>query len=183
MNVLDAIKDRTSYRGSYKNTAVPRENLVKILEAGLAAPSGCNAQTTSLIAVDDAALMHKLHEFIPTESTKIAPVMIFVLTQKICTYGNTCYNIQDYSAAIQNMLLAILDLGYQTCWYEGIVTGVPPSGDKTDTLGRKLANILGVPEDYELVCYLPVGIADQDVTPRNKKSFEERAWFNGFKTI
>jgi len=182
MNVLDAIMDRTSYRGSYKNTAVPREDLVKILEAGLAAPSGCNAQSTSLIAVDDVDLMNKLHEFIQMKFAKTAPAMIFVLTQKIYPYGDKCYNVQDYSAAIQNMLLATLDLGYQTCWYEGIITGVSPSGERADTIGRQLANILGVPEDYELVCYLPIGIAEQDVSYRNKKSFEERAWFNGFKT-
>lgn len=31
---------RRSYRGKYKNQPVPREDLQKILEAGLAAPSG-----------------------------------------------------------------------------------------------------------------------------------------------
>ncbi len=38
---------RRSYRGKYKNQHVPREVLQKILEAGLAAPSGCNKQATS----------------------------------------------------------------------------------------------------------------------------------------
>ena len=52
MTVFDAIKNRTSYRRAYKNTKIPREDLTKIMEAGLSAPSGCNKQTTSLIAVD-----------------------------------------------------------------------------------------------------------------------------------
>jgi nitroreductase len=50
---------RRSYRGKYKNQPVPREDLQKILEAGLAAPSGCYKQTTSLICVDDAEILKK----------------------------------------------------------------------------------------------------------------------------
>ena len=53
MSVIDIIKKRHSYRGKFKSIPVPREDLVTIMEAGLAAPSGCNKQTTSLIAVDD----------------------------------------------------------------------------------------------------------------------------------
>jgi len=62
--ILDAIKNRASYRGEYKNTSVPRGDLIKIMEAGLSAPSGCNKQTTSLIAVDNADLLRKLREVI-----------------------------------------------------------------------------------------------------------------------
>ena len=57
MNTLEAIQNRRSYRGRYADTAVPREDLRRILKAGLAAPSGCNKQTASLIAVDDPILM------------------------------------------------------------------------------------------------------------------------------
>ena len=182
MNVLDAIMNRTSYRGTYEKTAVPRTDLRKIAEAGLAAPSGCNTQSTSLIVVDDSKLLDELREFIQPEFAKAAPAMVFVLTQKIYPYKDKCYNVQDYAAAIQNMLLAIIELGYQTCWYEGLITGVLPTGERADVIGRKLADILDVPADYELVCYLPVGIAKQDITRRDKKPFAKRAWFNGFKT-
>ena len=182
MNVLDAIMYRTSYRGAYKDVAVPREDLERIVRAGFAAPSGCNTQSTSLIAVDDAELLEKLREFIQPKFAKTAPAIVFVLTQKIYPYKDKCYNIQDYSAAIQNMLLAVVELGYETCWYEGLITGVDPNGERADIIGRHLADILGVPEDYDLVCYLPVGVAEQDITRRSKKPFEERVWFNGFKT-
>ena len=52
MNVFEAINKRHSYRGKYKPDPIPREDLIKIMQAGLDAPSGCNKQTTSLIAVD-----------------------------------------------------------------------------------------------------------------------------------
>jgi nitroreductase len=173
MNVLTAIKDRTSYRGTYKNTVVPRDDLIRIMEAGLAAPSGCNKQTTSLIAVDDAGLMRELREVIHPQVAGTAPAFICVLTQKIFAYRDKIYNVQDYSAAIENMLLAAVELGYQSCWYEGHVTD-------SDAIGRKMAEILGVPHDYDLVCFLPIGVADQPLTRVNKKPFAERAWFNGF---
>ena len=174
MSILETIKNRTSYRGEYKNTAIPRTDLQKIMEAGLAAPSGCNKQTTSLIAVDDADLLRRLREVIRPQAAETAPAMICVLTQKIIAYRDRCFNIQDYSAAIQNMLLAAVELGYQSCWYEGHVTDV-------DAIGHKMADILGVPDDYELVCFLPIGIASQKIKHVDKKAFSERAWFNGFK--
>ena len=47
-------------------------------------------------------------------------------------------------------------------------------------IGEKMAAMLGVPDDYELICYLPVGIPAEEYKTVEKKPFEERAWFNGF---
>lgn len=174
MNVLTAIQERTSYRGIYQSTPVPREALIRIMEAGLAAPSGCNKQTTSLIAIDDDQLLEQLHKVINPPICETAPAMICVLTQKVYAYRDKFYSVQDYSAAIENMLLAAVELGYQSCWIEGHITD-------TDEIGRQMADLLGVPKDYDLVCFLPVGYAAEPVKHTKKKAFEQRAWFNGFK--
>ena len=71
------------------------------------------------------------------------------------------------------MLLAITSLGYQSCWYEGHITD-------TDRICDRIARILHVPEDLELVCILPVGIAASEPATPKKKAFHERAWFNRF---
>lgn len=173
MNTLEAISARHSYRGKYKSTPVPREDLVKIMQAGLDAPSGCNKQTTSLIAVDDPEVMAKLHAVIDPPIGESAPAMICVLTQRICAYRDRCFAIHDYSAAIENMLLAIVELGYQSCWIEGHITD-------TDRIGYQMQKILGVPDEYELVCFLPVGIAETKPNIVTKRAFGERAWFNEF---
>ena len=173
MSVLDLISRRHSYRGKYESTPVPREDIVRIMQAGLAAPSGCNKQTTSLIAVDDPAVLEKLRRVIDPPVGETAPAIICVLTQRIIAYRDKCFAVQDYAAAIQNMLLVIVELGYQSCWYEGHVTD-------DDRIGDQMAKILGVPEGYELVCFLPVGIAKSTPVPPKKKDFDERAWFNGF---
>ena len=62
------------------------------------------------------------------------------------------------------MLLAAEALGYSSCWYEGHITD-------EDRIGEKMAAVLGVPDGYELVCFLPVGIAqDEKKAPKRKPS-------------
>ncbi|MBQ8827318.1 MAG: nitroreductase family protein [Oscillospiraceae bacterium] len=174
MDIFDVISNRRSYRGKYKSDPVPREDLVKILKAGIDAPSGCNKQTTSFIAIDDKELLKRVLAVIEPPVAETAPAAICVLTQRVNAYRDKCFAVQDYSAAIENMLLAIKALGYESCWYEGHITD-------DDRLCDTMARVLGVPDGYELVCLLPVGIAAEDIKPPQKRSFEARAWFNGFK--
>ena len=173
MDTMDAIHARRSYRGQYSDARVPREDLTAIMKAGLAAPSGCNMQTVSLVAVDDREQLERLRGVMGPCPGKTAPALIFVLTSRIIAYGNQCFSIQDYSAAIENMLLAVVALGYQSCWVEGYVTG-------DGLIGQKMARILGVKDGYELVCCLPVGKALEPYGAPTKKPVCQRAWFNRF---
>ena len=174
MNVIEAIYKRHSYRGRYLSKPVPKGDLVKIMEAGIAAPSGCNKQTASFIAVDDPDILKKIIGVIDPPVCETAPAIIVVLTQRINAYRDRCFSVQDYSAAIENMLLTIVELGYQSCWYEGHITD-------EDRICDKIAKILSVPDDYEVVSILPVGVAENEPSNPKKKEFEERAWFNTFK--
>lgn len=169
---MEAIKYRSSYRGKYLEEAVPKEDLRLIMEAGLAAPSGCNSQTTSIVAVDDPELLDKIRSVMNRPVGKTAPALIFVLTERIASFHGNCYAVQDYSAAIQNMLLEIVNLGYESCWVEGYVT------DEKDGIGKEVAKILNLDSKYEVVCFLPVGKAADQLRRVQKKNFEERAWFN-----
>lgn len=173
MQTLDAIIARRSYRGKYLPDPVPREHLVAIMEAGLRAPSGCNKQTTNLIAVDDPEILRQLHAVIDPPIGETAPAMICVLTRPIIAYRDRTFFVQDYAAAIENMLLAIADLGYESCWIEGHVTDV-------DRIGDQMARILGAPEEYQLVCFLPVGRGAEDVKAPKKLPLESRYSFNKF---
>ena len=173
-SAAEVISARRSYRGRYLPDPIPREDLRRILQAGLDAPSGCNKQTTSLIAVDDPDVLERLRAVINPPVAETAPALICVLTQRINAYRDRCFAVQDYAAAIENMLLAIVALGYQSCWYEGHIT------DK-DRIGAQMAGILNVPDSYELVCMLPVGTAAETPGTPAKKDFSERAWFNGFR--
>lgn len=173
MNYVEFINSRHSYRGPYKPTPVPREHLTAIMQAGLNAPSGCNKQTTSLIGVDDPAVIARMREVMDLPVAPTAPAYIVVMTQHIEAKPGRYYSEQDYAAAIENMLLAIVGLGYQSCWYEGAMR-------EPNRNGVEIAKVLGVPDDYRIVCLLPVGVAAEEPAIREKKPFEQRAWFNGF---
>ena len=172
-DIKEAIFTRRSYRGDYLPIPVPREDLTAILEAGLAAPSGCNKQTTSLIAVDEPELLKRVLGVIEPPVAQTAPAVICVLTQRINAYRDKCFAVQDYAAAIENMLLAMVGLGYESCWYEGHITD-------DDRICDRIAQVLKVPEGYDLVALLPVGKGSKTPKPPVKKPFSERAWFNGF---
>lgn len=173
MGALDIMEERHSYRGRYKDIPVPEEDLVKIMKAGLSAPSGCNQQTVSLIAVTEKELLEQIGKILPVPAVVSAPDMIVVLSEYIVSYHGNCYSVQDYSAAIENMLLMITDLGYQSCWYEGYV-------QDERKLGERIAEVLDVPSHLHVVCILPVGYAKEEVKKVKKKPFEERAWLNGY---
>jgi nitroreductase len=177
MDTFDAINKRYSFRGSYKNMQVPCEDLKKILKAGLAAPSGCNKQTTSLIALDDPQLVDSMINLIKKNGFRGTggnpPAGICVLTQQIPAYEDVLFNVQDYSASIENMLLAITALGYASCWIEGQVTG------NAETQ-KQIAELLKIPAGYIVVGFLPVGVAESEGKRPEYKAFEERAWFNRF---
>jgi nitroreductase len=173
MTLFEAIQKRYSYRGAYRPVQVPREDLQKILDAGLAAPSGCNTQTTSLIGVDDPALIKTIGGLLEKSGFAAAPAAVCILTRHIPAYGDVYFNIQDYAAAIENCLLAITALGYASCWVEGQVTGNPE-------VQQNIARALGVPTEYTVVAYLPIGIPEKEGKRPSYKPFSERAWFNSF---
>ena len=172
-NVLDTISARHSYRGKFSSDPVPRKDLETIALAGINAPSGCNKQTTELVIIDDPDVLNNVKSLIDPPVAQSAPAMIVVLTRRINAYRDKCFATQDYSAAIENMLLAIVELGYQSCWYEGHITD-------DDRICDKIAGVLGVPEGYDVVCILPVGKALDEIKAPAKKTFEERVSFNHF---
>lgn len=172
-SAVQTIATRRSYRGKYLDEKVPREDLITIASCGIDAPSGCNKQTTDLIVVDDEEVLGKIKAVLDPPVAQTAPAMIVVLTRRINAYRDKCFATQDYSAAIENMLLAIVELGYQSCWFEGHITD-------DDRICDKIAEILNVPEEYDVVCILPVGRAEDDFHAPSKKPLNERVKFNSW---
>jgi len=64
MNLFDAIANRYSYRGEFADSPVPRADLEKIVQAGIQAPSACNAQVASFVIVDDAKLVRQVADIL-----------------------------------------------------------------------------------------------------------------------
>ena len=172
-SAINTIAERHSYRGEFLQEEVPEKDLITIARAGIDAPSGCNKQTTDVVIVNDPELLAAVKAQIVPAVAMTAPAMIVVLTKRINAYRDKCFAVQDYSAAIENMLLAITELGYQSCWYEGHITD-------DDRICDKIAAVLDIPEEYDVVCILPVGKAKDDFHAPSKKPFSERVRFNGW---
>ena len=172
METMEAIRERKSYRKEFKPEPVPQSDLKEILEAGVAAPSGCNQQTTRFIAVDDPALVRQLADIYDKPWAKTAPAAILLLTKETISYAGNSYHVHDYSAAAENILLAVTAKGYATTWIEGQI-----EGEKA----RRMGALLGVPEDLTVAIYMPLGIPAEANPGAPKKPFEERAWLNGYE--
>ena len=175
MTLFEAVKERYSYRGEFQDSPVSRGDLQKILEAGLAAPSGCNAQTTYLVGIDDPVLIKNMASIINKPKAATAQAGVCVITHAFPAFAGMYFNVQDYSAAIENMLLAISALGYASCWIEGDIT-------KDKEIQKAIAELLGIPEKYEVVGWLPFGVPSSPGKRAVKKPFGERAFFNRFGT-
>lgn len=172
METMQAVFGRKSYRGGFTGAPVPREDLREIMEAGLAAPSGHNLQTTQLIGVDDPELLRRLADCFPHSGMTTVGAMVVVLAKKIQCEDGAFYHVEDFAAATENMLLAIHDKGYASVWLQGVVRGEPAA---------RMAAILGVPREVEVVVCLPIGIPAGPFREAPKAPFEDRAWFNGYQ--
>ena len=172
-SAINTIATRHSYRGRFTSEAVPEEDLITIAKAGIDAPAGCNKQTTDVVIVNDPEVLGRIKEVLDPPVASTAPAMIVVLTRMIYAYRDRCFAVQDYSAAIENMLLAIVELGYQSCWYEGHITD-------EDRICDKIASVLNVPDEYDVVCILPVGKAAEGFHAPSKRPLSERVRFNSW---
>ena len=172
MDLFTAIEKRHSYRGEFRPDAVPEEHLRRIVQAGIAAPSGCNAQTTFFLVVTDPRLMEKLREIIVKPVMRTAPNAIAVFSEHRAVSEGLSFEKEDYSAAVENMLLAITALGYASVWLDGVL--------RNEQRAERIAEVLGILSKYTVDVLLPLGIPAEAGSQNTRKPFEERAWFNRF---
>ncbi len=172
MDFYDVVNRRGSYRGTFQDKAIPEEDIKKIFEPALKAPSGYNLQSTSFVVVTDQELRKQISELMPSDATKTAPVIIVVVSQRIEADGY-CFEIEDYGAATEALCLGITAAGYASVWMDG--------DTNTDGNSDKIKKLLGLPADRTVRTILPVGVPEGEVKQNSKKSFEERVTFNRFE--
>lgn len=172
MELFEAFAGRHSYRGDFKNIPIPREDLQKIVEAGIMAPSGCNAQTTHFAIVDDSAILAEIRKLVTMAAVQTAPAIIAVIMKAESTYRGMGFEVQDYAAAVQNMLLAITGLGYASVWLDGVL--------RSRGIAEKIGSLLNVPQgkNMTVTVILPVGVPEEKGRQNDRLPFEQRAWYN-----
>ena len=177
MDLFEAIAKRQSYRGGFKDEPVSKEDLKKIVDAGLKAPSGKNAQTTSFVIVNDQKILEEIRNLHDTnKAMQQCQALIACIIDKNpeAIYEGHSFQIEDCAAAVENMLLSITALGYATVWIDGWL--------RVNERYDKIGDILGVPKDKITRIILPIGIASEEYKQPDKKPFDQRAWFNKYGT-
>lgn len=175
MDLFDAIKKRYSYRGAFETSPVPREDLKKIVQAGIDAPSGINRQTTSFVIVDDIEKLDAIRQCAPDKiylQTCQALICCVIDKEADNIYHGHHFQIEDCSAAVENMLLAITALNYASVWLDGML--------RVEKRAEAVAKVLELPAGKKVQIMLPVGVPAEDYPRKEKKPFDERAGFNGW---
>ena len=115
-HILDYILARRSIR-KYTDAPVPRETLVLLLQAGMAAPSASNRRPWEFIVLTEPERIHAL--------TRVLVLGRYNPQAVIIPCGNllralpppaSAFWIQDCSAAMENMWLAASNLGLGAVW-------------------------------------------------------------------
>jgi len=172
MDLFEAIAKRYSYRGPFTDAPVPREDLCKIVQAGIQAPSARNEQVAQFVVVDDPKLLAEIARIVDRPVCQTARAMIVCVTDNRAVYKGIAFPVEDCAAAVENMLLVITALGYASVWLDGVL--------RFDDLGRQIGRLLGVPDELTVRILLPVGVAATPGTQRERLPLEKRAWFNRY---
>ena len=172
MDLFEAIGKRYSYRGPFTKARVPREDLCKIVQAGIQAPSGKNEQVISFVIVDDPDLLRRIAEIVARPVCNTAQAMIACVADPRPVFEGISFAAEDCSAAVQNMLLAITAMGYASVWLDGAL--------RFNQVAERVGDLLGVPPGKQIRILLPLGVAAEPGVQKEKLPFEKRAGFNRF---
>ncbi len=164
---LELAKNRYSVR-KFDGKEIPKEDMDKIIEAGISAPTAVNFQPFKIWAVESEEARAKLLDCTKMKFIEPAKV-IFVIGAKpdqawVRAYDGKNFAEVDASIVATHMMLAIHDLGYGSTW-----------------IGHFNVNLVkeAFPEmeGYELIALLPVSGIEEGCAPAPKhaeiKSREE----------
>ncbi|MGI6154248.1 MAG: nitroreductase family protein [Christensenellaceae bacterium] len=170
MELFDAIQSRRSIR-KYEDTSIPREHLLKILEAGRLAPSWKNSQCWEFIVVSDPDIIKALGAALgdnPNRTTyeKVPYVIVACADpKKVDSPSDQQYYMTDMGIALEHMMLAATDLGLGTCWI-GYFDEAP------------VKKVLHVPDNIRVVAATPLGVPAQQPDARPRRGLKEMVAVN-----
>ena len=153
------IRERYSVR-KYADTPVEPEKLQAVLEAGMLAPTGVNAQPQRIYVLSSEEAIAEIRSL--TKMAFNAPVVLMVTLCRDEQWVNPLEDgyaagIQDVSIVASHMMLKAADIGLGTCW----VNYFAPS---------RVKEAFSVPENEEVVLLMPIGYPAEDSRPSAKHS-------------
>ena len=178
MELYEAIDKRRTIR-AYKVKAT-EEQLRRLLLAGSKAPTGLNRQTWEFIIIDDHEIADRLAEMKYQMNRKVPPqkgqnqedVEKAALFQKKSFENASIVAVCCGKGSIADGWLSVANISLAAV-AEGIGTGIVGMRGEAK---KGAETLLGVPEEYELVCLLKIGVPAQEVKPPKKR--EAYSWLH-----
>ena len=187
MDIIDVIRTRHSIR-KYLAKQIEREDLEKVIEAGLRAPNAGGRQGSIIVGIHDAKLAELVGKLNVAQFDRSAllgnyvseeqPSIIDDPSIKSGFYGAPCvcavfgpedflYSVADAFCCAENMILEAHSLGLASC--------IIARGEETFTSpeGQKLLKDWEIPEGYTARCFVLLGYIDGP-EPSPKKLHEGR---------
>ena len=155
MEFDEVLKSRRSIR-RYKGTPVPRESIVKVLEAARIAPSAGHRQPWHFVVVEDEGARERLAG--RSSWAAEAPVIIVAVADPV---ASPRWYMNDMGIAFEHIVLAATNLGLGTCWM---------GQTRRDA---EVKEILGIPDELKVIALTPLGEPDETRGPKDRKSLEE----------
>ena len=153
MQTRDAILKRRSIR-KYKDTPIPKELILELLNAADAAPSACNRRPLKFYVIRNKDILRALGESGRFTSFP-APLSIVVAGDMTKTLPRSFadYWVHDAGAATENILLMATDLGLGACW-----CGVHLQPDAME----RVRSLLSLPENIIPFSLIKIGYPDEE---------------------
>jgi nitroreductase len=162
-HAFDAIFGRRSIRAYLEDKGVEHGKIVKLLQAGMAAPSACTIQPWEFTVVTDKAQVSLIKESVADHGNYNALVVIVVCgyTEFIPWEGDN--GVIDCCAAIENMLISATAMGLGSVW----IGGFDPAS---------IRKLLDIPESVFPVGIVYFGYAAERKEPRTQYIEEAIHW-------
>ncbi len=171
MELKNALFERRSTR-SFTERIPTAEEIRYILKAAVNAPSACNLQSWHFYCVTDPDARKRFCEF-AADWVATAPLIFVVCTDSRAIEARFGKNdrtdkfvIQDTALAMENMLLAAVDIGLGGC-----IIGAYDED--------KCREALNIPAELKPVALLPIGEPTAKIPPRARKPIDEVVTFIG----
>ena len=165
MEFKEVVKNRYSCK-KFTGDRVEPEKLEAILAAGRLAPTAKNLQEQHIYVVQTEELLAKIDTLTPCRYN--APTVLVVAFDKnnVFTYpgGKRDSGIEDATIVATHMILAAYNEGVDSCW----INFLDP---------EKMAEVLRLPENEEVLMAMDLGYAAEDAGPlpnhSNRKDLTE----------
>ncbi len=165
MEFKEVVRNRYSCK-KYSTRQVEAEKLAAILEAGRLAPTAKNLQEQHVYVLQSADALAKVDAVTPCRYGALTVLVVAFDTKNVFTYpgGKRDSGVEDATIVATHMVLAATNEGVDSCW----INFLDP---------EKLADLLGLPENEEILMVLDLGYAAEGAGPlpnhTSRKPLEE----------